>query len=212
MTLKEIAKHVKVVSNTFNSNASSSQNYSPTKEPLRKKRKPSDSPNKDLSLGAKNKQKFKKPIILEQGVSVEILVETLVEVILVEQEETLVEQEEISVEISEVEISVEQEEISVVETLEEEISVVETLVEETLEEEISAEETLEEETLEAISVVLNNSQPQLSIARFLMHQTLVLVLSVFMDFIQRTINVRKFLNCVKVTTFKRVNASAASSA
>ena len=207
MTLKEIAKHVKVVSNTFNSNASSSQNYSPTKEPLRKKRKPSDSPNKDLSLGAKNKQKFKKPIILEQGVSVEILVETLVEVILVEQEETLVEQEEISVEISEEEISVEQEEISVVETLEEEI-----LEEETLEEEISAEEISEEETLVAISVVLNNSQPQLSIARFLMHQTLVLVLSVFMDFIQRTINVRKFLNCVKVTTFKRVNASAASSA
>ena len=207
MTLKEIAKHVKVVSNTFNSNASSSQNYSPTKEPLRKKRKPSDSPNKDLSLGAKNKQKFKKPIILEQGVSVEILVETLVEVILVEQEETLVEQEEISVEISEEEISVEQEEISVVETLEEEI-----LEEETLEEEISAEEISEEETLVAISVVLNNSQPQLSIARFLMHQTLVLVLSVFMDFIQRTINVRKFLNYVKVTTFKRVNASAASSA
>ena len=208
MTLKEIAKHVKVVSNTFNSNASSSQNYSPTKEPLRKKRKPSDSPNKDLSLGAKNKQKFKKPIILEQGVSVEILVETLVEVILVEQEETLVEQEEISVEISEVEISVEQEEISVVETLEEE----EILEEETLEEEISAEEISEEETLVAISVVLNNSQPQLSIARFLMHQTLVLVLSVFMDFIQRTINVRKFLNYVKVTTFKRVNVSAASSA
>ena len=207
MTLKEIAKHVKVVSNTFNSNASSSQNYSPTKEPLRKKRKPSDSPNKDLSLGAKNKQKFKKPIILEQGVSVEILVETLVEVILVEQEETLVEQEEISVEISEVEISEEQEEISVVETLEEEI-----LEEETLEEEISAEEISEEETLVAISVVLNNSQPQLSIARFLMHQTLVLVLSVFMDFIQRTINVRKFLNYVKVTTFKRVNVSAASSA
>ena len=207
MTLKEIAKHVKVVSNTFNSNASSSQNYSPTKEPHRKKRKPSDSPNKDLSLGAKNKQKFKKPIILEQGVSVEILVETLVEVILVEQEETLVEQEEISVEISEEEISVEQEEISVVETLEEEI-----LEEETLEEEISAEEISEEETLVAISVVLNNSQPQLSIARFLMHQTLVLVLSVFMDFIQRTINVRKFLNYVKVTTFKRVNVSAASSA
>ena len=170
MTLKEIAKHVKVVSNTFNSNASSSQNYSPTKEPLRKKRKPSDSPNKDLSLGAKNQQKFKKPIILEQGVSVEILVETLVEVILVEQEETLVEQEEISVEIS------------------------------------------EEEILEAISVVLNNSQPQLRIARFLMHQILVLALSVCMDFIQRTINVKKFLNCVKATTFKRVNASAASSA